>query len=62
MPLARDDAETLRSLIEYCNDYTEKLSQWERSFVESVGDQLERNGMLSDKQKEVLERIYCKLP
>lgn len=37
-----------------------KLSEWERSFVISVEDQWRRNRSLSDKQKEILGRIWDK--
>lgn len=36
-----------------------KLTQWEQDFVESVSDQFDRRGTLTDKQFEVLERIYA---
>ena len=52
----------LRYMLEHCGDFTEKLTEWERNFVESVSEQLDRRGDLSDKQAEILERIYCKLP
>jgi hypothetical protein len=37
------------------------LSEWEASFVESISDQWTRKRWLSDKQKEVLGRIWDKL-
>lgn len=41
---------------------TDRLSSWERSFVESVSDQWTRNRRLSDRQKEVLGNIWDKQP
>jgi hypothetical protein len=35
------------------------LTTWEESFVESVTDQWERRHWLSDRQLEILERIYA---
>lgn len=35
------------------------LSKWEEDFVESVSEQFERRGSLSDRQAEILERIYA---
>jgi hypothetical protein len=35
------------------------LSTWEMEFVASVKEQFERRGTLSDKQIDVLERIYA---
>jgi len=34
------------------------LTRWEERFVISVRDQFDRRGTLTDKQCEVLERIY----
>lgn len=41
---------------------TDHLSDWERSFVESISDQWARNHRLSDRQKEVLGNIWDKQP
>lgn len=35
------------------------LSDWEEGFVESISEQLERTGSLSNRQEEILERIYA---
>lgn len=35
------------------------LSKWEQDFVESVGDQLTSGRYLSEKQADILERIYA---
>jgi hypothetical protein len=42
------------------NVLVENLSDWEREFVESVSEQWTRRRSLSDKQKEVLGRIWDK--
>ncbi len=34
------------------------LTTWETDFVESITDQFSERGSLSDKQEEILERIY----
>ena len=39
---------------------TDKLSNWEKGFIESVSDQWYRIKKLSDKQKEVLGNIWDK--
>lgn len=36
-----------------------KLTDWERDFCTSLEDQLERRGTLTQKQQEILERIYA---
>jgi hypothetical protein len=35
------------------------LTKWERSFLESLSEQFERSGIVSDKQQEILESIYA---
>ncbi len=34
------------------------LSEWEERFVESIEEQFKINGRISDKQEEIIERIY----
>ena len=48
----------LQDWIDQCIESTQ-LTHWERDFVESVGEQLERRGTLSERQQEILERIYA---
>ena len=52
------DPERIGEVIEACSDNTDRLTDWEVWFVESVSDQWDRRHWLSDKQKEILERIY----
>ena len=35
------------------------LPKWEQDFVESIGLQLDDRGTISDRQEEILERIYA---
>ena len=44
----------------YFND--SRITEWERNFIESISEQFDNHGDVSDKQVEILERIYCKLP
>jgi uncharacterized membrane-anchored protein len=37
----------------------DRLTEWEEEFVTSVKEQLEKKGSLSEKQVEILERIYA---
>jgi hypothetical protein len=60
MAVQDDKPETWKYFIDECAANTEKLTDWETSFIESVSDQFERTQSLSPKQKEILERIYCK--
>jgi hypothetical protein len=38
----------------------EKLTEWEQTFLDSVREQFEDEKILSEKQLEVLERIWDK--
>lgn len=40
------------------NEANEELTEWEEDFVESVRGQLQKGRELSDRQIEILERIY----
>ena len=44
--------------IEQCQLSSDRLSDWEDQFVESVKRQLEKKGSISSNQAEILERIY----
>ena len=35
------------------------LTKWEEGFIESISDQWGRSGFLSERQIEILERIYA---
>jgi hypothetical protein len=49
----------LTDMIQRSIDEGRNLTNWENSFLESLSDQLTRTGSLSEKQEEILERIYC---
>jgi hypothetical protein len=53
------DADVIRSWIESIQDNGRGLSKWEQDFVESVAEQMERSNSVSDRQEEILERIYA---
>lgn len=38
---------------------SKRLSPWELNFLESVSDQFSRRGDLSERQFEILERLYA---
>ena len=40
------------------NDEGRKLTDWEVQFMESITEQFDNSGSLSEKQEEILERIY----
>ena len=56
--MGKEEDELLKHMIETINGEGEDLSDWEISFMESITDQWDRKGYLSDKQKEIVERIY----
>lgn len=39
----------------------DQLSEWEQGFLTSMREQFERKGRVSERQFEILERIYVKL-
>lgn len=45
-------------MVDDCENRESKLTDWERSFVDSIKDQLGRSRALSDKQAETLDRIW----
>jgi hypothetical protein len=47
-----------REWIEKCIEDRSRLTKWEEDFVESIGEQLDERGTLSERQADILERIY----
>ncbi len=35
------------------------VTKWESDFVDSIAEQVEERGSISEKQQDILERIYC---
>lgn len=52
------DNETQR-MLEDIELHGRDLTEWEENFVKSVRKQFDRKGTLSDRQIEILERIYA---
>ena len=54
--------ELINATIDYLvsSNNLERLSPWEKSFTESLADQAAKNGVLSERQVEVLNNIYNK--
>lgn len=52
------DPTIIADWIERVNDEGVNLSQWETDFMLSLTDQFVRRGTISDKQEEILEKIY----
>ena len=51
--------EVIEHWINTINEEGRNLSKWELSFMESITDQFSRSNTVSDKQEEILERIYA---
>ena len=54
----RQPKEVLKQWITAVNDEGRKLTDWEVQFMESITEQFDNSGSLSEKQEEILERIY----
>jgi hypothetical protein len=58
--MTKDEQKELHlSWAELCKSHGVNLTKWELDFVESIIDQLEKGRYLSERQAEILERIYA---
>ena len=55
------DPKRIREVIDRCLDY-DRLSKWERNFLESISDWYDNKGFLTPGQEEHLEKIDMKVP
>lgn len=60
-----NDLEERKKVINYMlsyitNEQYDELSSWEQNFIDSINEQFEEKGTLSDRQCEKLEQIYDK--
>lgn len=53
------DSKVIEQWINTINEEGINLSKWELDFMESITDQFSRKNWISDKQEEILERIYA---
>ena len=54
----RQPATVIESWLEAIEAEGRGLTKWENDFVTSVSEQFSERGTLSEKQEEILERIY----
>jgi len=47
-----------QQMVDDCEKRESKLTDWERTFVDSISDQLTKGRRLSEKQAELLDRIW----
>lgn len=55
------DSDQIETQLSVCADELEKLTDWEKSFIESISDQFDRTAHLSTRQQEILKQIYDKV-
>lgn len=53
------DKVLIKEWIEYIQVQGINLTKWEQDFMESIAEQFEIKQWISDKQEEILERIYA---
>ena len=56
---ARKEEQRLQGWLDALQEPYKPLTKWEQGFVDSLQEQLFSQGWLSDRQKEVLERLYA---
>ncbi len=49
------------TMVEDCENRESKLTDWERSFIDSISTQLESSRPLSEKQAERLDAIWDRI-
>lgn len=54
-------AEPYLQLVEDCENREDRMSDWERKFIDSISNQLEKGKTLSPKQIETLDNIWEKV-
>lgn len=52
------DQDDIAQCIKDCENRESKLTDWERGFIQSIGEQWDRTHSLSMKQNESLENIW----
>ena len=54
-------SDEIQSMLDDCEKRSEKMSDWECEFIDSISDQLGRGRGLTEKQEHILERIWEKV-
>lgn len=58
LPKDREKHDLIKHMLDALEAPYKELTEWEEKFIESVTEQFENRNWLSDKQFDVLERIY----
>jgi len=58
MPLDKQRRELVEAMMTALETPTQDLTKWEEHFLESLAEQLETKHFVSDRQFEILDRIY----
>lgn len=53
-----DKKEAIRIMLQALETPSKELTKWEENFLESIAEQFETKGSLSERQQEILDRIY----
>ena len=56
MPL--DRKAVIEQMLQSLEAPVKELTKWEENFLESIADQFQQKGSLSDRQFEILDKIY----
>jgi uncharacterized membrane-anchored protein len=57
--MPRQSKDVLQQWINDTNRDGKQLTDWELHFMESITEQFSETGRLSERQEEILERIYA---
>ena len=52
-------ASTIKQRITEVQEQGKNLTNWEADFVDSIAEQFEERGSISDRQEEILERVHA---
>ena len=59
MPITKQDQEKWQSWIDALRSPRRELTSWESDFIDSIETQIHDQERMSEKQAEILERIYA---
>ena len=57
--MPQDRRQVIQQMLNQLETPSKDLTKWEENFLESIAEQFETRGTLSDKQYEILDRIYA---